>query len=205
MDPRRSDTELDELLGRGSIGAGRRDAILETVLARVKVEKTAKRRRWVRAGIGATAVAIAASLLVVPQIFKADSPGFRAKGAPGLAQAGISVECLGGELARCPVSSLLVISASGLRGYISAWAEPTHGGERIWYFAAEASSPFVDATAASSAVATRAVRIGKEHKPGAYVVELRVTETPMSRAALMQGRLGQVLAASRVPLIVTKP
>ena len=94
---------------------------------------------------------------------------------------------------------------AGVRGYVSAWAEPAGGGKRIWYFSADTSSPLVDAIPTSPAIATRAVKIGPEHAPGAYVVEVRVTERPMARDALLRLPESAALAKGRARLTVTSP
>ena len=66
MKPKRTIEELDSLLGRGGIGASRRDAVLETVLARVKTEGGSARTRvwWSFAGLGLASAAVALILLV---------------------------------------------------------------------------------------------------------------------------------------------
>ena len=200
--------ELDSLLGRGSIGATRRDAILATVLARVRAESTARPRwRWSLAALGTAVVAAAALLLLVPRFSPPASSPFRAKGtaAKPPATPSAEIECLGATLAACPTGSLLVVRVAGVRGFVSAWAEPAQGGERIWYFSAETFSPPVDAVPASSAVATRAVKIGPEHAAGAYVVQVRVTERPMARDDLLRLPGSAALAQGQALLTVTSP
>ena len=204
MKPTRTTEELDSLLGRGSIGATRRDAILETVLARVKAEAPARTRwRWSLAGL-ATAAAAAALILFVPRFSPLTSSSFRAKGTGGTAPS-VHLECLDANLDACPTGSLLVVGVAGVRGFVSAWAEPSDGGERIWYLSAETFSPLVDAVSAIPAATTRAVKIGPEHTSGTYVVRIRVTERPMRRADLLRLPVSSVLAATQVSLTVTSP
>jgi hypothetical protein len=94
---------------------------------------------------------------------------------------------------------------AGVRGFVSAWAEPRQGGERIWYFSAETFSPLVDAASAIPSATTRAVKIGPEHGSGTYVVHIRVTERPMGRDELLRLPVGSALVATQVALTVTSP
>ncbi len=98
-----------------------------------------------------------------------------------------------------------MVRVAGVRGYVSAWAEPAGGGERIWYFSADTSSPLVDAVSTSPAVATRAVKLGPEHAAGAYVVEVRVTAKPIARDELLRLPEDAALAKGRARLTVTLP
>lgn len=206
MQPRPSDEELDHLLSRGSVGAARRDAILQTVLVQAKTERNAaRRRRWSLAGLGLTLVAATTMLLLVPRGSHTDA-AFRAKGSSAQVEAPrVRLECVGAPLHACPAGSLLVLRASGVRGYISAWAEPINGGERIWYFSAESSSPLLDGIAEPDTVTTRAARIGAEHAPGTYVAEIRLTAKPMTRAELLRAPATSVLASARERLTVVAP
>jgi hypothetical protein len=201
-----SKQKLDSLLGRGGIGASRRDAILDKVLARVKSEAPPRFRwRWPLAGLASLAAATAALLLLLPRFSPSSSSLFRAKGAATKLAAAPSttIECLGGTLGACPIGSLLVVRVSGARGYVSAWAIPAGGGERIWYFSADTFSPLLDATSVTSAVATRAVKIGPEHVPGAYIVQLRLTEQPMMRADLLHAPASSALVAEEIVLTIS--
>ena len=49
-------------------------------------------------------------------------------------QPSVEIECLGATLEACPTGSLLVVRVAGVRGYVSAWAEPVGGGEKILVF-----------------------------------------------------------------------
>ena len=203
----RTTEEIDSLLGRGGIGAARLDTILESVLARVRAEAPARSRwRWSLAGLGAAAAAAAALFLLVPRFSPPASSPFRAKGTVAPAtKPSAEIECLGATLDACPTGSLLVVRVAGVRGYVSAWAEPAGGGERIWYFSADTSSPLVDAVSTSPAVATRAVKLGPEHAAGAYVVEVRVTAKPIARDELLRLPEDAALAKGRARLTVTLP
>jgi hypothetical protein len=201
----RTADELDSLLGRGNMGATRRDAILSTLLARAQAERrTRSRRRWSFAGLATLAAAAAGAVLLVPRFTARPEAHFRAKGGAEVpSMPSVAIECLGGSLAACPTGARLVVSAAGVRGFVSAWAEPTGVGERIWYFSADTVSPAVEAAGAAPAV--RAVKIGPEHVPGTYQVEVRVTERPMIRADLLRLSDGAWLAKGQFSLTVTSP
>jgi hypothetical protein len=211
MKQRRTTEELDALLDRGGLGAYRRDSILETVLEHVECERPARSRwRWSVAGLGAVAAAAAMLFMVVPRHTSNSIAGsaFRAKGpvaTPRAAAPSVTIECLAGTPAGCPSGSLLVVRVVGVRGYLSAWAELVGGGERVWYFSAENSSPMIDGIAANAAATSRAVKIGPEHKTETYIVEIRVTDQPMARSELLHLPAGAALVAGRVPLTVTSP
>jgi hypothetical protein len=209
MKPARNREDLDALLGRGRIGAARRDAILEAVLAHVRADAPARTRwRWPLAGLGIAAVAAATVALLVPRPTSPTSSPFRAKGVAEKAQGSTpsaEIECLGATLDACPTGSLLVVRVAGVRGYVSAWAEPASGGDRIWYFSADTDSPLVDAVVTGSATTARAVKMGPEHAIGSYVVEIRVTERPLKRDDLMGIPGRTVLVRGRSILTVTSP
>jgi hypothetical protein len=209
MKTKRSIEDLDSLLGRGGIGATRRDAILQTVLARVRAEAPIRIRwSWSILGLGTVAVA-AALFLLVPPLSRPASSSFHAKGAvaelPPATMPSVQLDCLGASLTACPRESLLVVRVTGVRGFVSAWAEPAGDGERIWYFSAETQSPLVDGLLNPPATTTRAVKIGPEHLASAYVVEIRVTERPMTREDLMRIPASGALAQGRALLTVTPP
>jgi hypothetical protein len=100
---------------------------------------------------------------------------------------------------------MVIVRVAGVHGFVSAWAEPVGGGERIWYFSADSFSPQVDAISTTSVFATRAVRIGPEHRAGSYVVQIRVTERPMQREELLRAPTSAVLAQGQSLLTVTLP
>jgi hypothetical protein len=205
MKPTRTTQDLDSLLGRGSIGAARRDAILQTVLARVKAETPARARgRWSFAGLGIVAATTAVLIFLGPRFSSSDLSPFRAKGT-ALTMPSVHIECLGATLGACPSGSLLVVRVAGVRGFVSAWAEPVSGGERIWYFSAETLSPLVDAVSAIPPATTRAVKLGHEHAVGTYVVDIRVTDRPIGRDSLLHLPASAVLAKGQASLTVTSP
>jgi hypothetical protein len=192
---------LDRLLARGALSGQER----EDVLARV-LEKTARpaRRSRVRPAILGVA-GFAACAAVVTAVAVAwqgrDTGAFASRGGQ---DQGIHVEiaCSGARLSACPVGSHLVFSASGAApGYLTAWAEPVAGGERIWYFSAEHGAPTVPPTATASPL-DRAVEIGPEHAIGKYVVHILVGTHPFSREQALRGDPASVLASETAAIEV---
>jgi hypothetical protein len=208
MKQARTDAEIDSLLARGGIGATRRDAILEKVLERAQAPSPSRSRwRWAVATAFATGAA-AALVLIVPRLSTHEQTPFRAKGSAAKSSAtppSADIECLGATLDACPTGSLVIVRVGGARGFVSAWAEPAGGGERIWYFSADSFSPLVDALSAAPVATTRAVKIGPEHRPGGYVVQILVTERPMAREALLRLPANATLAKGRRLLTITSP
>ncbi len=210
MKTTRTTEELDSLLGRGSVGATRRDAILAGVLAHTAIRRRAQSRwRWPFAGLATVAAAAAGLFLLAPRLSSPlPSPpqgGFRAKGGATPAGPSLAMECFGASLSACPTGSRLIFSGTGVRGFLSAWAEPVGGGERIWYFAADTVSPAIDPDAGEPALATRAVKVGPEHAAGSYRIEVRLTERPMARTELLQLSDNAGLAREQFSLTVTSP
>ena len=208
MKKARTDAELDSLLERGGLGATGRDAILSRVLAGVAAERpTRSRWRWSLAACGMAAAA-ATLLVLVPRLSPNPASPFRAKGnvaRPSATARSANLECLGGTLQACPTGSLVAVSTIGVSGYVSAWAEPTGGGERIWYFSAEGASPFVDPALLAPAAKTLAAKIGPEHHLGQYIVHVRVTERPMHREQLLHMQTGAALVSGQFSINITKP
>jgi hypothetical protein len=208
MNRARTDAELDSLLERGGLGATRRDAILSKVLAGAAAERPIRSRwRWAIAALGVAAATVTL-IVLTPRLSQNASTPFRAKGTvatPSGTAVSTNLECLGGALDACPTGSLVAISGIGIRGYVSAWAEPSGGGERIWYFSADGVSPLVEPASLTSAAKTHAARIGTEHHLGQYVVRVRVTERPMVREEILRLPASAALASGQFFLTVTRP
>jgi hypothetical protein len=208
MKQSRTDAEIDSLLGRGGIGATRRDAIFEKVLEHAQASRPSRSRwRWAAATFFAAGAA-AALVVVVPRLSTNGQAPFRAKGAAAKSATSpptADIECLGATLDACPAGSLVIVRVAGARGFVSAWAEPAGGGERIWYFSADGFSPLVDALSAVPVATTRAVKVGPEHKPGGYVVRILVTPQPMAREALLHLPMDAAVAKGQRLLTITSP
>jgi hypothetical protein len=103
---------------------------------------------------------------------------FEARGSSA-APARVDAICTGGPLTACPRGSRLVFHgwAGAGQGFLSAYAEPVGGGERIWYFSAEGESPRLGPDAVD-----RSVVVGPEHVALRYRVHAVVGTRPLSRA-----------------------
>jgi hypothetical protein len=192
-----TDEDLDALLARGKLGAGVRDRILESVLDGLPVGP-AKRRPWVwrvPVALGTLAAATAVFLVVAPRLID-HRQDLRAKGAPG-AGVELDVACPAAALEACPQGATLVFGVGGQAdGFLSAYAEPRDGGERVWYFSADAESPRVHAVGATTPL-SRAIRVGAEHTTGVYVVHVLLTREALTRAELVAGPAAAGVVARR--------
>jgi hypothetical protein len=86
----------------------------------------------------------------------------------------------------CPSGSTVMFRASGVTraGFLSAWATPEYGGQRIWYFPTDSGeSPPVEAREGPQLL-NRGVRLGAEQPPGRYRVHLVLSLRPLTRAEL---------------------
>lgn len=184
--------KLDALLAQGRMSGSRRDQVLAGALA--KARPPARRWAWLGLGSLSLAAAAAAVLLLMPT-----SP-FRARGSAG---AVLEVDCVGGGQGGCAEGSMLMFHVSGASdgGFLTAWAEPTAGGERIWYFPTKATPQAQVAKQAEPQTLGLGVMLGAEQPKGSYVVHLLLTPTPLTRddaLAMPHKPLGQAL----VPLVV---
>jgi hypothetical protein len=166
------------LLSGGNLSGGQREEVLGRVLA--GVEAPARWRRALAWAGGSMALAATAAFLLF--VRPAGEP--RPKGA---AAPIVRVDCEPGGLAACRQGGTLMFAVEGARpdARVAAWAEPTAGGERVWYFSGDGESPAVgDRT--TDAILRRGIRVGPEHQPGAYRLTVLITETALPRAALLE-------------------
>jgi hypothetical protein len=181
--PTPSDDELDMMLAEGRLGGAAKDRIFDAVASRVRPRRRFLNLRGLLAA-GLMVSAAATALLLVP---RAREAGFGVKGGGGAPGPTLEISCAGGTLAACPIGSRLVFGVEGAEsGYLAAYADPTAGGERIWYFSRDSQSPAL-APVAGTQVAKKAILLGAEHAPGRYRVHVLVTAQPLSRAELSQG------------------
>ena len=176
------DSELDALLARGALSGPERERLLENVLDHVGSP---------RRGLGAkTAFAIllpAAAAAVVwfggsrwrakPQ----ESDGaYEARGAAAQTVK-VDAACTGGPLLACPRGSRLVFRGwpNARPSYLAAFADPSGGGERIWYFSSEGESPRL-----GPETVDRAVVVGSEHTAARYSIHVVVSTRPLSRSEI---------------------
>ncbi len=170
------DDELDRLLARGRLGGPARDRILEQALARARASRPRRRARllWL-----APVLAAAAAIVLWVRVPK---DGFRARGGDGRPL--VEATCKGGERARCPRGGTLVFRVDGAAGggFLSAYATPVAGGEKIWYFPpAGGESPRL-AAAAGPQLVPFGVELGAEQPPGEYELHFLITPSAPTRA-----------------------
>jgi hypothetical protein len=210
-----TDDEVDRLLAQGRLGGPGRERVFEQVVAGLDAgERRAKRwsARFGGAALAAAAAALGLVLLVARPASHPAADGFRAKGGEGAGSATLELGCLDASLAACPVGSTLVFAASGPGAgatfAFAAYAEPREGAAagagRIWYFSADNEAPPLPASDGTRA-AKRGIRIGPEHAPGAYLVHVFLSQRPLTREALLAGRLEGVSARRTFNLTVVAP
>jgi hypothetical protein len=204
-----SDDEIDALLAEGRLSGPVKDRIFEHALRDAGVATPFAGRApstW-RVRVAVTGVltlaAGIATLAVVPRASRQNDP-FRAKG--GAVALDLDVACVGApaaSLAACPRGATLVFAIGAQRpptGYLAAYAEPRPGGERIWYFSADGESPPLPAPAGAGEPTlpfSKAIRLGPEHAPGEYRLNLFVTRVPLTKAALLSGSQFRDVIAAR--------
>jgi hypothetical protein len=180
--PSPSDDELDMMLAGGQLGGPAKDRIFEAVTGQVLPRRPFFSLRSVLSA-GLLVAGAAAALLLMP---RTRDDGFTAKGGPGAGGPSVEISCAGGTLNACPIGSRLLFAVEGAgTGYLAAYADPAHGGQRIWYFSRDGQSPALSSEPGTQ-VAPRAILVGSEHTPGDYLVQVLVTSEPLSRAQLAQ-------------------
>ena len=140
-----SDDDIDYLLSQGRLGRAHKERLLRRVLASIPSPPVTvhrpSRRRW--QVLGVLPLACAAVILALwwrPAVEKGST--LRAKGTPALAPV-VGMSCLGGSVRACPSGSRIVLWLEGgtqETGFITAYADPVGGGERVWYLTNEPAS-----------------------------------------------------------------
>jgi hypothetical protein len=187
---RKSD-EIDHLLARGRMGGPAREEVLARVL---DAQAPALAPWWRRAFAQYWAPVLAAAAILLFAIRPKDDR-FTPKGAPSAGPA-LSVLCVDA----CRPGSTLAFQVEDARAaaYLTAWAEPVAGGERVWYL--EGTRAPVDALAGMQTL-KQAVRLGPSQPPGAYRVHLVLSAAPLSREVALGTH--EAIAEVVVPLEVT--
>jgi hypothetical protein len=197
--------QLDRLLADGGVSGPEADAILDRVLATVARSEPRRSRRpvyWAAAGVAA--IAAGALLMIVPAAPPAG--GFVARGITSSAPT-LRVSCSAGELGSCPLTATLVFALAGdqAAGFLSAYAEPIEGGERIWYFSRESESPSLSDAKDGTRVFGRGVKLSGTHRPGHYRVRALVSTRPLSQHEILAGPPENVLRSrTELDLSVTE-
>jgi hypothetical protein len=193
------DADLDALLARGALSGPARDRILDDVLARVSPTPAQRRTKLLMFTVLPAAAAFIAVIGGVSKLSGAKhADEFQARG--GVAAARVEAACTGGTMLACPQGSRLVFHASSEvgPGYLAAYAQPIHGGERIWYFSAESESPRV-----GSGAVDRAVMLGAEHGAGRYKINVVVATRPLSRTEVLTGKASDIILSDSFDLVVS--
>ena len=198
-----SDDEIDHLLSRGKLGGSQRQRILDAALAASREGFWARWRGKLAWSAGGLAFATGAAVLVLTlRASPTDGEAaFRVKGA-GAAPV-IVVSCLGAQVSACPPGSRVGFALDGGRdqgGFLTAYADPTAGGERVWYLTNEpvGAAPG-DAT---PRVIRKAALIGDGQPPGRYRVHVIFSRGPVAREALAGLEPAHTLARVELELVV---
>jgi hypothetical protein len=209
MTNRKTDQELDYLLSGSHLSGAERERILNTVLKRTR--RGSPRRIWSALLLGGalTATASLAGLLLLPRSSHRESSGFTAKGSAAGAGSGpeIDVVCLGASLSSCPTGSTLmfVVRPAARDAFLAAWAQAESDGSRIWYFSADHESPQIRASEGKTEPLSRGIRLGPEHRPGVYRIEIAVSSRPLSEPELIAPSEGDVDGRRSLTMTVVQP
>jgi hypothetical protein len=193
--------DVDDLLAPGALTGHERDRVLDAVLGGVAPpRRTGSRSSLVVAAIGIAACVGAA---VAVKLIAGEGRPFASRGS-GEAAPHLELVCSGGSLQACPRGAHLVfgVTGGGRAGYLTAYAEPKAGGERIWYFPSGTPKAAVAPDAVPGNPVERVIAIGQEHQVGRYSVHVLVTTRPLSRPEALQPEGAAVLASDVVELDV---
>jgi hypothetical protein len=202
------DDQIDALLSGGRLSGPEREQILKTV-----IDRTAGARwRWPRLLLASTTVLAAAAatmFVLLPRLRPEPAPEFAARGAMPATGTSIQIEvaCLEGSLEACPPGATLMFAVRGddANGFLGALARPADGGPPIWYFSDEGETPRVVSQGPEMQALARGIRIGPEHRPGRYQIDVVLSDVPLRRAELMTPPPRGVRARRLFILTVTGP
>jgi hypothetical protein len=201
------DEDLDHLLSRGGLGRAQKERLLGGVLASVAIPVPSRRRsRWLWqtvAGLSFAGGLAAFALWGRPS--NKTGPTFLVKGAPAAAPI-VGMSCLGGSPGACPSGSRVAFWLEGSTkdaGFITAYADPVRGGERIWYLTNEATPGGPRDPAQSPRVIPRAALIGGEQPAGRYLVRVVLTRHPVGRADLPRLAPADIVTRANFDLVVS--
>lgn len=195
--------DLDDLLSPAALSGHEREDIVDRVLrGAAPVRRSGVRLPVAVAAVGAVVCAAAAVALIVRG---RDDRQFAARGG-STAGAHVDLVCSGGRLEACPRGSHLVFGFDGVSqpGYLSAYAEPKTGGERIWYFPGAQPSPTIVPGADLSHPVGRVIEVGPEHQIGRYLVHVLVTSRPLSRTEALHPEPSSVLTSESLELEIVQ-
>ena len=189
--------DLDSLLSHGRLSGAQRERVLDAVLDRVAPAP----RRWTP-WVAAAAILCAVGGTSYLAAVHSHQHEFAARGA-GTSGTRVEVVCLGGSLDACPRGSHLAFRVAGPKGgYLTAYAVPEGGGERIWYFSGDDESPIVTPSTTSTEPMDRVVVVGDEHGAGGFTLHISISERPLARAAALEVAPGNVISTQTLHLRV---
>jgi hypothetical protein len=202
-----SDDEADHLLSRGGLGREHKERLLLGILASVPASPAPpprSRRRWTVVG----ALSLASAVALVGLWWRPSAQQgseLRAKGASA-AVPFIGMSCLGGSVSACPRGSRVAFWLEGGTdqiGFITAYADPVDGGERVWLLTNEplASSP--STAVESPRVIPKAAVLGAAQSGGRYVVQAVLSRSRVARAGLSDLPSIQIVTRARFELVVS--
>jgi hypothetical protein len=189
--------DLDSLLSRGRLSGAQRERVLDAVLDRV----APARRHWVP-WMAAAAILCVLGGTTYLGAARSRQHEFTARG--GTSATRVEVVCLGGSLDACPRGSHLAFRATGPKGagYLTAYAVPESGGERIWYFSGDDESPIVTPSTTSAEPMDRVVVVGNEHGAGGFTVHILISERPLPRTDALDAAPGSVISTQTIHMRV---
>jgi hypothetical protein len=127
----------------------------------------------------------------------------RSKGRTPGDRAVVSVECGGRAPGTCGRDDLILfrVEAVARQGFLAAYAEPTAGGERVWFFPqADGSAPVVAAGAEPQML--RQGVAARSLSPGRYQIHIVISGRPLSKPEILSGAGPDVIAVRTAPLEV---
>jgi hypothetical protein len=202
-----SDDEVDHLLSRGGLGREHKARLLQNVLASMPaVGPPRPRPRWRRQAVGALSLMAGLAIVALwwrPSVSTVSE--FRAKGA-AMPVPVIGMSCLGGSVGACPRGSRIAFWLEGgtqEAGFVTAYADPVGGGERVWYLTNEPTAARSLGSAESPHVIPRAVLVGPEQPSGRYGVEVILSRSPVKHEDLPRLASAGIVTRASFDLVVS--
>jgi hypothetical protein len=192
---------LDQLLSRGRLRGPAAERILDGALREARIVPPPwYRRKAMLFGSPVLAGAVAAAFVLIG---KPSPDAMRSKGGTAGDSAVVSVECSGRPPGTCRTDDLILfrVEAVARQGFLIAYAEPSAGGERIWFFPqADGSAPVVAASAEPQTL--RQAVAARSLSPGSYQVHIVITGRSVSKTEILSGVAPDVITVRTTPLEV---
>lgn len=193
--------DIDRLLARGYLSGSQYDEIEERVLGgpATSVQRVRLRR------IVPAALAFAGLAAAVAFWPRAPSE-FTAKGNLAGDVGMVDVSCGRPSPHECRIGDTMIFTVNSAlaSGYLAAYAVRVGAAEpeRIWYFPATDEAGPKIAPGSGTIVLPQGVRVGPEHTVGRYAVTLRLSKTPLARAAVERADRSDFVVHSLVSIEV---